>query len=38
MVDKVVSVPREAIGRTIGRCPSGELDTIDEALRAWLAL
>ena len=38
MVDKVVSVPREAIGRTIGRCTAGELDAIDDALRRWLAI
>jgi mRNA interferase MazF len=38
MVDKVVSVPREAIGRVIGRCESVELDTVGAALRGWLAL
>jgi mRNA interferase MazF len=38
MVDKIVSVPREAIGRTIGRCTAGELDAIDDALRRWLAV
>jgi len=38
MVDKVVSVPRQAVGRSIGRCPQGELDSVDDALRAWLML
>lgn len=38
MIDKVVSVPRDAIGKAIGRCESTELDAIGEALRGWLAL
>lgn len=38
MVDKVVSIPREAIGRQIGVCDSTYADAIDEALRVWLAL
>lgn len=38
MVDKIVSVPRTAIGRTVGRCDATELDAVDEALREWLAL
>jgi mRNA interferase MazF len=38
MVDKVVSVPRAAIGRTVGRCDAGEIDAVDGALREWLAL
>lgn len=38
MVDKVLSVPRSSIAKTIGRCESGELHTVDDALRAWLAL
>lgn len=38
MVDKVVSVPRAAIGRTVGRCNPGELEAVDEALRGWLEL
>jgi len=38
MVDKIVSVPRESIDRTIGRCTPGEMETIDAALRRWLAL
>jgi len=38
MVDKVVSVPRGAIGRVIGRCTDQEMDGIDEALRRWLGL
>lgn len=38
MVDKVVSVPRSAVGKAIGRCASTEVDAIGEALRGWLAL
>lgn len=38
MVDKIVSVPREAIGQTVGRCQSVELDAIGDALRRWLAI
>lgn len=38
MVDKVVSVPRAAIGRTVGSCPPDELDAVEDALREWLAL
>lgn len=38
MVDKIVSVPRAAIGRTVGRCLPQELDAVNEALRTWLAL
>jgi mRNA interferase MazF len=38
MVDKVVSVPRAAIRRTVGQCDAGELDAVDGALRGWLAL
>jgi mRNA interferase MazF len=38
MVDKIVSVPRESVGRSIGRCLPQELDAVDEALRTWLAL
>jgi mRNA interferase MazF len=38
MVDKIVSVPRESIGRTIGRCTASEMETIDAALRRWLSL
>jgi mRNA interferase MazF len=38
MVDKMVTVPREAIVRQIGSCDPASLDAIDEALRVWLAL
>lgn len=38
MVDKIVSVPRSAIGRTIGHCDADELQQVDDALRRWLAL
>jgi mRNA interferase MazF len=38
MVDKIVSVPREAIAGVIGRCDTAELHLVGDALRGWLAL
>lgn len=38
MVDKILSVPRSAIAKEIGRCESGEVVAVDDALRRWLAL
>jgi hypothetical protein len=38
MVDKIVRVPREAIGKTIGRYGSVEMDALGEALRRWLSI
>ena len=38
MIDKIVSVPRDAIAREIGRCDALHLQEIDEALRRWLDL
>jgi mRNA interferase MazF len=38
MADKVVSVPREALGRTIGRCSHEEMAAVEDALRGWLSL
>ena len=38
MVDKIVSVPREAIAREVGRCDALHLEHIDDALRRWLDL
>lgn len=38
MADKIVSVPKGAIVRSIGACDSDELVAIDNALRGWLAL
>jgi mRNA interferase MazF len=38
MIDKIVSVPRQAIIRAIGRCDAVHLDQVDEALRHWLEL
>jgi mRNA interferase MazF len=38
MVDKLVSVPREAIGRTVGQCDADEMALVNDALRVWLAL
>jgi mRNA interferase MazF len=38
MVDKVVSVPRTSIARSIGHCSPEELEAVDDALRRWLDL
>jgi mRNA interferase MazF len=38
MADKVVSVPREAVGRRIGQLDVAELTAVDDALRGWLSL
>ena len=38
MVDKVVSLPRTAIARELGRCDGDEIAAVDDALRLWLAL
>ena len=38
MVDKIVSVPRAAIARHLGRCDETELRAAEDALRRWLAL
>lgn len=38
MIDKVVSVPREAIGRAIGRTESTEQDLVGRALQTWLSI
>lgn len=38
MVDKVSTIPRTAVSRSIGRCDSVHLEQVDEALRRWLDL
>lgn len=38
MVDKVVTVPRASVEKTIGRCDPEEIGLVDDALRLWLAL
>ncbi len=38
MIDKIVSVPRDAITSEIGECDHQELDAIDDGLRRWLQL
>ena len=38
MVDKIVSVPRAAIGEEIGECDAGELEAVEDGLRRWLGL
>jgi mRNA interferase MazF len=35
MVDKVVSVPRGAIGRAVGTCDVNEMAAVGDALRGW---
>ena len=38
MIDKVVSIPRTAIGEEIGECDAGELEAVEDGLRRWLGL
>jgi len=38
MVDKVVSVPREVLGRSIGRLESTDLELVGRALQVWLSI
>ena len=38
MTDKLVSVPRTAVTRTIGRCDADELESVSNAVRRWLDL
>ena len=38
MVDKVVSVPRTAVAREIGRCDPLHLEQLEDALRLWFGL
>jgi mRNA interferase MazF len=38
MIDKVVSIPREAVGPVIGTCDLAEMEHVGAALRGWLAL
>ena len=38
MIDKIVSVPREAITQEIGKIDSDSLAQVDEALRRWLRI
>ena len=38
MIDKIVSVPRGAIGAEVGECDSREIEAVEDGLRRWLAL
>ena len=38
MVDKVSSLRRERIARSIGRLSASDMRAIDDSLRGWLAL
>jgi hypothetical protein len=38
MVDKIVSVPRAAIGKVVGKCTTDEIHAVSDALRRWLDL
>ena len=38
MVDKMVSLPRTAIAREVGRCDADQMAAIDDVLRLWLHL
>jgi hypothetical protein len=38
MIDKVVSVPHQAITAEVGECDAREVDAVDDGLRRWLGL
>ena len=38
MADRVVSVPRLAIAKSVGHCDAAELHAVDDALRRWMTL
>jgi mRNA interferase MazF len=38
MLDKIVSVPRAAIGAEIGECSGAEMESVEDGLRRWLGL
>lgn len=38
MIDKIVSVPRGAIVREMGRCDADEMAAVDDALRLWFGV
>ena len=38
MIDKVVSVPRQAITAEVGECDPREVEAVDDGLRRWLGL
>ena len=38
MVDKIVSVPRASVGKTVGVCDIGEMSAVGDALHSWLEL
>lgn len=38
MIDKIVSVPRDAIAQEIGEIDSDSLTRVDDSLRRWLGV
>lgn len=38
MVDKIVSVPRASMSKTIGSCDAAEIAIVNDALRRWLEI
>jgi mRNA interferase MazF len=38
MIDKIASVPRQAITAEVGECDAREVEAIDEGLRRWLGI
>jgi len=38
MIDKIVTVPRQAITAEVGECDAREVEAVDEGLRRWLGL
>jgi mRNA interferase MazF len=38
MIDKIVSVPRQAITAEVGECDPREVEAVDDGLRRWLGM
>jgi mRNA interferase MazF len=38
MIDKIVSVPRQAITAEVGECDAREVEAVDDGLRRWLGM
>jgi len=38
MIDKMMVIKREKIGKRVGRLPPADMQAVDEALRLWLSL
>jgi mRNA interferase MazF len=38
MIDKLMTIRRERVGKIIGRLSGDEMERLDDSLRLWLAL